>query len=473
MDSLAASSTRSLPIPKSKTGVYTNVSSRFVSDNTGNLFVLEVLFDGVLDYHTAMEILGIIWAASIIHPAASAATATDDIVEHQLKQQGSISLESTAAWFNSLSDAYGWRMSSLDAYAAYGSYAALTRLLVPGFNTLSVDSDSLSAVAEPQPDPDGFTALVPTIGVGLSSFEAPLEASPETADIAFEDVAVQADWHGWNAVASVRLETPEPATSPQTLALASDGFCLSMQAPYQTSDMAMTAAPKTQVWVHNHFVGDVMGHAAAQKMATKLRTLIKEDKLEPAQLNPLIGTNFVGVSHQNELLFVVDETLRSHPEIPATAMAVQWVNNLRQAFDEKPLGLATIQMAAAGLAETSESFYGTASWYGPGFHGRKTANGEIFDENALTAAHKTLPFNTHLKVINRLNGKSVVVRINDRGPYVGQRSLDLSKAAAHCLGSTSSGVVPYEAVVLTPDQRLELDDLSTAQLSGETPVSTD
>lgn len=421
-----------------------------------------------------MEILGIIWAASIIHPAA-VATAADDMAEHQLQPQNPISLESTAAWFNSLSAAYGWRMSSLNADAAYGSYAALTRLLLPSFSTLAVDSDSVSAVAEPpQVDSEGFTALVPTIGVGLSSFEAPLEPSSEMTDVAFEGVAVQADWHGWNAVASVRLETPAPTASLQTMAWAADDVCVpDTQAPYQTSDMAVTAAPKTQVWVHNHFVGDVVGQAAAQKMATKLRTLIKEDKLEPAQLNPLIGTNFVGVSHQNEILFVVDETLRSHPEIPATATAVQWVNNLRQAFDEKPLGLATIQMTAAGLAETSESFYGTASWYGPGFHGRKTANGEIFDENALTAAHKTLPFNTHLKVTNRLNGKSVVVRINDRGPYVGQRSLDLSKAAAHCLGSMSSGVVPYEAVVLTQEQRLELDDLTTAQLSSETPVSTD
>ena len=422
-----------------------------------------------------MEILGIIWAASIIHPATSAATAADDIAEHQLQQQDSISLESTAAWFNSLSDAYGWRLPGLDAYGAYGSYATLTRLLVPNFNTLTVASDSFDASAALSPaDADDFTALVPAIGLGVSSFEAPVETSSETVEIMFDEVAVQADWHGWNAVAAVRLETTELIPT-QAQTLSADDFCLPEAVPYQASNLAVTtaSASKTQVWVHNHFVGDVVGQVAAQKMAAKLRTLIKEDKLEPAQLNPLIGTNFVGVSHQNELLFVVDETLRSHPEIPATATAVQWVNNLRQAFDEAPLGLATIQMTAAGLAETTESFYGTASWYGPGFHGRKTANGEIFDENAMTAAHKTLPFNTHLKVTNRLNGKSVVVRINDRGPYVGQRSLDLSKAAAHCLGSTSSGVVPYEAVILTQGQKPGLDELTTAQLSSETSGSTD
>lgn len=69
------------------------------------------------------------------------------------------------------------------------------------------------------------------------------------------------------------------------------------------------------------------------------------------------------------------------------------------------------------------------SWYGPGFHGRLTANGERYDMYAMTAAHKTLPFGTIVKVTNVRNGKSIKVRINDRGPYVGKRVIDLSKAA--------------------------------------------
>lgn len=82
---------------------------------------------------------------------------------------------------------------------------------------------------------------------------------------------------------------------------------------------------------------------------------------------------------------------------------------------------------------------GVASYYGPGFHGRRTANGETFNMNALTAAHRTLPFGTKLKVTNLANGKSTVVRVNDRGPYVNGRVLDLSVAAARAIGSTSSG----------------------------------
>lgn len=82
---------------------------------------------------------------------------------------------------------------------------------------------------------------------------------------------------------------------------------------------------------------------------------------------------------------------------------------------------------------------GTASWYGPGFNGRKAASGERFNQNAMTAAHKTLPFGTKLKVVNQKTGKSVTVKINDRGPYHGGRIIDLSKAAATQLGIINAG----------------------------------
>ena len=82
-----------------------------------------------------------------------------------------------------------------------------------------------------------------------------------------------------------------------------------------------------------------------------------------------------------------------------------------------------------------------ASWYGPKFHGKLTANGEIYDQMALTAAHKTLKFGTLLKVTNPKNGRAVIVRINDRGPYVVGRDLDLSKGAAIELGMLKKGVV--------------------------------
>jgi rare lipoprotein A len=82
---------------------------------------------------------------------------------------------------------------------------------------------------------------------------------------------------------------------------------------------------------------------------------------------------------------------------------------------------------------------GVASWYGSDFHGRSTANGEIFDADAITAAHPTLPLPSYVRVSNLSNGRSLIVRVNDRGPYAGNRIIDVSKRAAYLLGFTVSG----------------------------------
>jgi len=91
---------------------------------------------------------------------------------------------------------------------------------------------------------------------------------------------------------------------------------------------------------------------------------------------------------------------------------------------------------------------GIASWYGPNFHGRLTSNGEIYNMYAFTAAHKTLPMNTIVKVTNLLNHKSVIVRINDRGPFVKGRIIDLSYAAGKKIGLDVLGTAPVELKVI-------------------------
>jgi rare lipoprotein A len=90
-------------------------------------------------------------------------------------------------------------------------------------------------------------------------------------------------------------------------------------------------------------------------------------------------------------------------------------------------------------ADVGKSISGSASWYGGKFHGRRTANGERYDQNAMTAAHKTLPFGTMVRVTDQRTGKSINVKINDRGPYHGSRIIDLSKAAATKLGFRDAG----------------------------------
>ena len=98
------------------------------------------------------------------------------------------------------------------------------------------------------------------------------------------------------------------------------------------------------------------------------------------------------------------------------------------------LGASILAPAAAVAAPTGKAASGMASWYGPGFHGRRTASGETFNANAMTAAHRTLPFGTRVRVANKRTGRSVVVRINDRGPYAHGRIIDLSQAAAQAIG---------------------------------------
>lgn len=97
-----------------------------------------------------------------------------------------------------------------------------------------------------------------------------------------------------------------------------------------------------------------------------------------------------------------------------------------------------------GSSGAQELDQGLASWYGERFHGKRTASGEPFNMQELTAAHKTLPFGTRVRVRNLDNGREVVVRINDRGPFNGRRVIDLSRAAATALGMVKSGVAKVQ-----------------------------
>jgi rare lipoprotein A len=121
-----------------------------------------------------------------------------------------------------------------------------------------------------------------------------------------------------------------------------------------------------------------------------------------------------------------------------------------------------VALALAGLAlgctvysprrpPPGTTLVGIASWYGPRFHGRRTANGEVYDMHRLTAAHKTLPFDTLLEVRNLENGRAVLVRVNDRGPHVKRRIVDVSYAAAQELGMLGSGITRVELRILRYD----------------------
>jgi rare lipoprotein A len=106
---------------------------------------------------------------------------------------------------------------------------------------------------------------------------------------------------------------------------------------------------------------------------------------------------------------------------------------------------------------------GVASWYGPGFHGKKTATGEIFDMYAMTAAHKTLPIPSYAQVTNLENNRSIIVRINDRGPFVRNREMDLSYAAAKHLDMEQDGTGSIEVKTISDSQALpQLQQIAAA-----------
>jgi rare lipoprotein A len=117
-----------------------------------------------------------------------------------------------------------------------------------------------------------------------------------------------------------------------------------------------------------------------------------------------------------------------------------------------PTGVESGTRPAAQGNGDNPTLSGLASFYGKEFHGKKTASGEPFNMNALTAAHRTLPFGTTVKVTNTKNGKSVTVRINDRGPFIAGRIIDLSSAAAKAIGLLGVGQVSVAIITYPPSE---------------------
>ncbi|MGB3310105.1 MAG: septal ring lytic transglycosylase RlpA family protein [Nodosilinea sp.] len=164
--------------------------------------------------------------------------------------------------------------------------------------------------------------------------------------------------------------------------------------------------------------------------------------------------SFVVTWGDQTLLTINDEAILPDTTANPGEDALQIANRLRRLLGNAP-PLARVEGLPEPAAEVNQigvvasSLTGMASWYGPGFHGRRSASGEVFNQNALTAAHRTLPFGTQVRVTNLSTGQSVVVRINDRGPFSHGRVIDLSAAAAGQIGLRASGVGRVQVDVLS------------------------
>ncbi|MFZ5434793.1 MAG: septal ring lytic transglycosylase RlpA family protein [Bacillota bacterium] len=176
----------------------------------------------------------------------------------------------------------------------------------------------------------------------------------------------------------------------------------------------------------------------ARIVSQRMNAVLLEDQhpvFEVAFLN-----NSLTVTANNHLIVTVDEESAAVLGLSLSDTAGTWAYRLAE--------------ATGGMVGTVKEVYvtsvytGIASWYGPGFYGRKTASGEVFDARLLTAAHRTLPFGTLALVTNLANGINVTVRINDRGPYIYGRTIDLSESVAHMLNIADEGLARVRIEVL-------------------------
>lgn len=196
----------------------------------------------------------------------------------------------------------------------------------------------------------------------------------------------------------------------------------------------------------------------AEELADKLQDLVDKGALDANKLLPAHEGNFATIKMDGDTLLKFAVSANMGGSKDPMEVSYKIVNALRTAFNASPLPSAFLQLAEfaehRGPGRSGKSLQahgiisGHASWYGGKFHGRKTSNGSRFDQDSLTAAHRTLPFGTKLLVMNRRTGHTCVVQVNDRGPFVGDRVIDLSRGAAKQLNMLSTGVALVDCLVL-------------------------
>ena len=196
----------------------------------------------------------------------------------------------------------------------------------------------------------------------------------------------------------------------------------------------------------------------ASIVASRLNQLIQENpKMEITAKWDKSAERYMILVDEQKLVEIDEETILPDTTNDQATDTLQATNRLRRQVNNtpplteilgKPKPETKPEPQKVAVGPVTFQFQGWASWYGPGFHGRLTASGERFNQYVMTAAHKTLPFGTKVRVTNLNNGTSVIVRINDRGPFTPGRVIDLSSAAARVLGMVNSGVAPVKVEVM-------------------------
>lgn len=207
-----------------------------------------------------------------------------------------------------------------------------------------------------------------------------------------------------------------------------------------------------QIWIQDNLIAQLPSKKQAQHIAKNILTISSQPNFNAELIKPTLREGQPAAKIGDQVLFIVQDDLSTTTELNSELLAIKWINNLRLAFNARPLNLVEAQTQLHSLKDSQKTLQGSASWYGPYFHGRLTANGEVYNQDGFTAAHPSLPLGTFLKVTNLDTQKSIVVRLNDRGPYIPPRSLDLSLGSARCVEGVEAGVLAYHAVIMEPQQ---------------------
>lgn len=195
----------------------------------------------------------------------------------------------------------------------------------------------------------------------------------------------------------------------------------------------------------------------AEDLAVRLQELISDKKFDPNTIVPMRDDDRCSIKGDGDVILSFDpyagqadnDTEDDQKRFArAFDMATKVANALRTAFGISPVNLDIADKPASRLEMLGKQFAGAASWYGGRFNGRRCSDGSRFSEARLTAAHRSLPFGTKLLVKNRKTGDTVVVEVNDRGPFIDGRVIDVSKAAAKQLNMVSAGIAYVECTVL-------------------------
>ena len=207
---------------------------------------------------------------------------------------------------------------------------------------------------------------------------------------------------------------------------------------------------KQAVW----FVKDLANISAQQRaeiVAEKLNNLLLEG-IDPSIIKPVKEGKYTFLQAGDEKIVMVDDVNAKAVGVSVHELAYTWANNTRVALGASPLRKDYSDVSRGFTGQDNRylghTMTGMASWYGGEFHGRRSSDGSRFNKEEYTAAHRTYPFGTLVKVTNLRNNKNCVVKITDRGPYAHGRIIDLSKKAAEELGMLGSGVTKVKLEVV-------------------------